>query len=111
MIDEIPVFAAAATFAEGRTVIKDAEELKYKESNRIRAVAMELAKLGARITETPDGLVIDGGYPLSGSIVDSHNDHRLAMSLAVAACAIEGDTFIKNSEYVNISFPSFFDLL
>ena len=72
---------------------------------------MELAKLGARVSETPDGLIIDGGYPLSGSIVDSHNDHRLAMSLAVAACAINGDTFIKNSECTTISFPSFYELL
>ena len=111
MIDEIPILAAAAAFAEGRTVIRDAEDLKYKESNRIRTVAMELSKLGARISETPDGLIIDGGHTLSGSIVDSHNDHRIAMSLAIAACAINGDTFIKNSECVNISFPSFFDLL
>jgi len=111
MLDEIPILAAVAAFADGRTVIRDAEELKYKESNRIKSVAMELSKLGAHITETPDGLIIDGGYPMSGSIVDSHNDHRLAMSLAIAACAISGDTFIKNSEYVNISFPSFFDLL
>ena len=110
MIDEIPILAAAAAFAEGRTVIKDAEELKYKESNRIKSVASELSKLGVHITETQDGLVVEGGHPLSGAIVDSHNDHRLAMSLAVVASVIEGDTFIKNSECVNVSFPGFFEL-
>jgi 3-phosphoshikimate 1-carboxyvinyltransferase len=111
MIDEIPILAVASAFAEGRSVIRDAEELKYKESNRIRTMAVELSKFGARVSETSDGLIIDGGYPLSGTIVDSHNDHRVAMSLAIAACAVSGDTFIKNSECVNISFPSFFDLL
>ncbi|MDR2649668.1 MAG: 3-phosphoshikimate 1-carboxyvinyltransferase [Clostridiales bacterium] len=111
MIDEIPILAAAAAFAEGRTVIRDAEELKYKESNRIRAMAMELSKLGGQVSETPDGMIIEGGRPLFGTIVDSHGDHRIAMSLAIAACAISGDTFIKNSECVNISFSNFFELL
>jgi 3-phosphoshikimate 1-carboxyvinyltransferase len=100
-----------AAFAEGRTIIKDAEELKYKESNRIRAISTELTKLGACISETFDGLIIDGGHALYGAIVNSRGDHRIAMSLAIAACGISDDTFIKNCNCVNTSFPSFFDML
>ena len=111
MIDEIPILAAAAVFAEGRTIIRNAEELRFKESNRIRTAAMELSKFGAHVFETPDGLIIESGGSLNGTIVNSHNDHRIAMSLAIAACAIQDDTFIKNSDCVNISFPSFFNLL
>lgn len=111
MIDEIPALAVAALYAKGRTVIRDAAELKVKESNRIHTVATELGKLGAHITETEDGLVIDGGYPLHGAVTDSHQDHRLAMSLAVAAIGAEGDTEIENSECVDISFPGFYQRL
>lgn len=111
MIDELPALAAVALSAEGRTVIRDAAELKVKESNRIHTVAVEFAKLGAHITETDDGLIIEGGHPLHGAEVDSHADHRLAMSLAVAALNAEGETVIRGSECVDISFPGFFDLL
>jgi 3-phosphoshikimate 1-carboxyvinyltransferase len=109
MIDEIPAFAVAALFAKGRTVIRDATELKVKESNRIHTIAEELGKMGGRLTETADGLIIDGGTPLHGAEVNSHQDHRIAMSLAVAALAAEGETRIMDSGCVDISFPKFFE--
>lgn len=110
MIDEIPALAVAALYAEGVTTIRDAAELKVKESDRIHTVASELSKLGARITETEDGMIIEGGVPLNGANTDSHRDHRLAMSLAIAALGAKGDTSIQNSECVDISFPGFFEL-
>lgn len=111
LIDEIPVIAVAAAFADGETVIRDAAELKVKESNRIATVTKELLRLGVRIEETADGMVIRGGKPLKGSSCDSHGDHRIAMSIAVAALAAEGETVIADADCVNISFPGFFDLL
>jgi 3-phosphoshikimate 1-carboxyvinyltransferase len=109
MIDEIPVFAVAALAAKGTTSIKDAQELKVKESNRINAMAVELSKLGARVLEKPDGLEIEGGHPLAGASVSSRNDHRVAMSLAVASLIAKGETIIDGSEFVDISFPGFFE--
>lgn len=111
MIDEIPVFAAAACFADGRTVIKNAEELKVKESNRIKTVVSELKKLGADIHETPDGMIINGGTKLTGAAVQSHGDHRIAMSLAAAGLCADGETVIDGAECVDISFPGFFSLI
>lgn len=111
MIDEIPVFAAAALFAEGTTVIKDAQELKVKESNRIETMSGELSKMGADIRETDDGMIIRGGARLRGSVVESHSDHRVAMSMAVAALMAQGETVINDAECVDISFPSFYDCL
>jgi 3-phosphoshikimate 1-carboxyvinyltransferase len=115
MIDEIPIYAAAALFAEGTTVIRDAGELKVKESNRIQVMAAELAKLGGQVEETPDGLLLQGGRDrarrLAGAPVDSHQDHRTAMSLAVLGRAIAGETAISGAECVGISFPGFFEML
>lgn len=111
MIDEIPVFAVAALFAEGKTIIKDAQELKVKESNRIAAMVTELKKMGANIVETSDGMIIEGGFNLKGASMESYNDHRIAMSLAIAALKAEGSSIIKNGGCTNISFPDFYSIL
>ena len=111
LIDEIPVIAVIACFADGKTVIKDAQELKVKESNRIKTVVGELKKFGADIEETDDGMIINGSKTLKGAVIESHNDHRIAMSMAIAALMAEGETTIKNSECVDISFPNYFDIL
>ncbi|MDI6602346.1 MAG: 3-phosphoshikimate 1-carboxyvinyltransferase [Thermoanaerobacteraceae bacterium] len=111
LIDEIPVLAVAASFAAGTTVIRDAAELKVKESNRIETVWQELSKMGACIEKLDDGLAISGVAKLKGAIVDSHNDHRIAMALAVAGLAADGETLIQNFECTDISFPGFYDML
>ena len=111
LIDEIPVISAAACYADGETVIADAQELKVKESDRIKTMASELRKMGADITETDDGMIIRGGRPLKGTVCESYDDHRVAMSVAVAALGAEGETVINNSECVDISFPGFFSML
>ncbi|MCB4791404.1 MAG: 3-phosphoshikimate 1-carboxyvinyltransferase [Elusimicrobia bacterium] len=107
LIDEIPVVALAATQAKGATIISGAEELRFKESDRLKAVAAELNKMGAAIEETKDGLIITGPVKLKGCEVDSHDDHRIAMMLAVAGLLAEGETTIKNTDCVSISFPDF----
>jgi 3-phosphoshikimate 1-carboxyvinyltransferase len=96
-IDEIPVLAVAASYAEGKTVIKDAAELRVKESDRIATIAAELRKMGAAVTEFPDGMEISGGDALNGAICDSHGDHRIAMSVAVAGLAARGDTVVRDT--------------
>ncbi|MDI9419357.1 MAG: 3-phosphoshikimate 1-carboxyvinyltransferase [Firmicutes bacterium] len=106
-IDEIPVVAVAAAAAEGTTEIRDAEELKVKESNRIAAVAGELGKMGAAVHELPDGLRIVGGKPLMGAEVDSHHDHRIALALAVMGLAAKGKTRIMGAECLAVSYPAF----
>lgn len=111
LIDEIPIIAVAATQARGTTVVKDAAELKVKESNRIRAIVTELKKMGAKIEETADGMIIEGPTPLRGAIVESYNDHRIAMSMAIAGNIASGETTIVGHECVDISFPGFFELL
>lgn len=111
MIDEIPVFAVAALCAEGTTYVKDASELKVKESNRIAAMSAELGKMGVKITETDDGMIIEGNQKLKGNTVYSHLDHRVAMSCAIAALIAEGSTTITDADCVGISFPDFYDLL
>ena len=111
MIDEIPVFVVAALSAEGTTVVKDAQELKVKESNRIATMIEELGKMGAKITETDDGMIIEGGQKLTGGTTYSHLDHRVAMSVAVAALNAKGDTTITDADCVGISFPNFYELL
>lgn len=111
MIDEIPVFAVAALCAEGTTVVKDATELKVKESNRIATMGEELGKMGVKITETDDGMIIEGGQKLKGAEVYSHLDHRVAMSCAVAGLVAEGSTTITEADCVAISFPDFYELL
>ena len=111
LIDEIPVIAAVACYAKGTTIIKDAAELKVKESNRIKTMTSELNKMGAKITETEDGMIIEGTNKLTGATVESYHDHRVAMSLAIAALRADKETTILNSNCVNISFPDFFSLL
>jgi 3-phosphoshikimate 1-carboxyvinyltransferase len=111
MIDEIPILAVAAIFAEGTTVITDAEELRVKESDRIQVMATELTKMGARVAELPDGLEITGGGSLVGAELDSYTDHRIAMSLAIAAMMATGKTTIDRAEAASISYPTFFDSL
>lgn len=108
LIDELPVIAVMACFAQGETVIRDAAELKVKESNRIRVMAENLTAMGADVTETDDGMIIRGGRPLHGTSIRCHMDHRIAMSFAVAALAAEGETVIQDSECVNISYPGFY---
>lgn len=107
LIDEVPILAVAAAFAEGTTVIKDAEELRVKESDRLAVIASELSRMGAKITELPDGLEITGGMPLVGTDVDSYTDHRIAMSLAIAALNAQGTTTIHRAEAAAISYPDF----
>ncbi|PSB21623.1 3-phosphoshikimate 1-carboxyvinyltransferase [Phormidesmis priestleyi ULC007] len=107
LIDEIPILAVAATFAEGTTVIRDAEELRVKESDRITITATQLNLMGASITELPDGMEIVGGKSLRGAEVDSHTDHRIAMSLAIAALNATGVTTIHRAEAAAISYPDF----
>lgn len=109
LIDELPVLAAAAAVAEGRTVIRDAAELKVKESNRIRTMAEGLSRLGATVRETEDGLIIDGGAALHGGAVESYSDHRIAMSFAILSLVTDGEVKISDPDCVNISAPSFYE--
>ncbi|WP_353932489.1 3-phosphoshikimate 1-carboxyvinyltransferase [Okeanomitos corallinicola TIOX110] len=111
LIDEIPILAVAATFAEGTTVIKDAAELRVKESDRITVMAQQLNKMGAKITELPDGMEITGGTALVGTDVDSYTDHRIGMSLAIASLNATGTTTIYRAEAAAISYPNFTDTL
>jgi 3-phosphoshikimate 1-carboxyvinyltransferase len=111
LIDEIPILAVAAVFAQGTTVIRDAAELRVKESDRLAVVASELGKMGAQITELPDGLEIRGGTPLRGAEVDSYTDHRIAMSLAIAALNAKEATTIHRAEAASISYPDFVSTL
>ena len=108
LIDELPVIAAMACFAKGETIIRDAGELKVKESNRIEVMVRNLSAMGADVTETEDGMIIRGGRPLHGAVIDSKLDHRIAMTFAVAGLCAEGETEIKGAECVNISYPGFY---
>ena len=111
MIDEFPVFAIAAAFASGTSIVTQAEELRYKESDRISALCNELIVLGADVSETPDGFIITGGNPLTGGKVDPHGDHRLAMSLAVAGLGANKAISVNDSGIINESFPEFIPIL
>jgi 3-phosphoshikimate 1-carboxyvinyltransferase len=111
MIDEFPIFAVLATQARGETIVREAEELRVKESDRIGSLASELRKLGAQIEEHPDGFVIAGPTRLRAATVDSHGDHRLALALAVAGLIAEGETTVTQAEAYRESFPNFVDLL
>lgn len=111
LIDELPVIAVLATQAEGVTVIRDAQELRVKETDRIATVVAELSKMGARIEATPDGMIIHGPTPLVGARCDSYGDHRIGMALAVAGLIADGPTEIARAEAVAVSFPDFFDRL
>ena len=109
LIDELPVIAAAALFADGTTVISDAQELKVKETNRIRAVVDEFKKCGADITETDDGMIINGNKPLCGADFKTYGDHRMAMTLAIVAQLCEGDSTLDDIECAAVSYPTYFD--
>jgi 3-phosphoshikimate 1-carboxyvinyltransferase len=111
MIDEFPVFAVAATQAKGATIVRDAQELRVKESNRIDGLVEELRKMGAQIEATADGFVVQGPVRLRGALVDARGDHRMAMALAVAALIAEGETIIAGAECVSKTFPRFFENL
>ena len=106
LIDEVPVLAVAAAVASGTTTIRDAAELRVKESDRLAAVAAELGRLGVRVEEQADGLTINGGR-IGGGEVESYGDHRMAMALAVAALAASGPVLIRGGECVDISYPTF----
>lgn len=108
LIDEIPIIAILACFAEGTTIIKDAQELKVKESNRIDVMVKNLTAMGADIEATDDGMIIHGGMPLHGAVIDSMLDHRIAMSFAIAGINAEGETEITGGECVTISYPNFY---
>ncbi len=107
--DEIPVLALAACFASGTTVIRDAQELRVKESDRIRTTVQELSRLGADIQELPDGMVIKGTGSLKGAPGISHKDHRLAMTLGIAGLLAQGETEIRGAEAASISYPGFWE--
>ena len=109
MIDEFPVFAVAATQAAGTTMVRDAQELRVKESNRLEGLVEELRKLGAKIEATDDGFVIEGPTRLKGAVLDGRGDHRMAMALAVAALVAEGETTITGAECVSKTYPGFFE--
>ena len=111
LIDELPVLAVAAAFAEGETVIRDAQELKVKESNRIAAMVTELTRAGVDVEETDDGMIIRGGKTPRGASFETYKDHRIAMSLAVLALAAQTSSRINDPEVVSISYPDFFDTL
>ena len=110
-IDEIPVIAVAASYAQGKTVIRNASELRVKESDRIATMAAELRKMGADVKELPDGMEIAGRDSLSGAVCESHGDHRIAMSVAVAGLAAQGDTVVRDAGWIDTSFPGFARLL
>ena len=111
LIDEIPVLAVAAAVAEGKTTIKDAAELKVKESNRLRAIATELSRMGADISETDDGLIINGRQTFNGAVCNSYHDHRIAMACALMALRASGPTVVQGAECIDISFPGFVETL
>ncbi len=110
-IDEFPILAVAATQAAGLTTVRDAAELRVKESDRIASVSEELEKMGARLEAAADGFTVRGPVALRGAQVDSHMDHRLAMALAIAGLVAQGDTRISRAEVIDDSFPDFVPLL
>ncbi len=109
LIDEIPIIAVMAAFAEGVTAIRDAQELKVKESDRIAAITENLNAMGASVTPAEDGLSIEGGRPLHGTSIKTHQDHRIAMAFAIAGLNAPGETLLDDRECVAISYPSFFE--
>lgn len=109
LIDELPIITVAAVFADGQTVIKDAQELKVKETNRIRAVVDEFNKCGIDITETDDGMIINGGKSIHGADFKTYGDHRMAMSLTVLSQLADGESTLDDSDCACVSYPTFFD--
>ncbi|MDZ7344098.1 MAG: 3-phosphoshikimate 1-carboxyvinyltransferase, partial [candidate division KSB1 bacterium] len=111
LIDEIPILAVLATRAEGETLIREAGELRFKESDRLAAVAQNLRAMGAALDELSDGLIIRGPTTLRGAEIDSFGDHRIAMAFAIAGLVADSPTTIRGAEYADISFPGFFEVL
>lgn len=111
IVDELVIFAVLATQAKGQTIVKDAKELRVKESDRIAAVVGELKKMGAQIEEQPDGFIVTGPTQLLGANVDSHGDHRMAMALTVAGLVAQGETIIAGADSIDISFPGFIETM
>lgn len=108
LIDELPIIAAMACLADGNTIIRDAAELKVKESNRLALMVQHLTAMGADIEETEDGMIIHGGKPLHGTVINSNQDHRIAMTFAVMGLCADGETEISEAECANISYPQFY---
>lgn len=111
LIDELPVIITAAAFAKGTTVIEGLSGYKIKESNKLKSLILELTKMGVHLHETEDGVVIEGGRPLKGTVVESYNNSSIAMALSVAGLAADGETMIRKSQVVDIAFPGYFQLL
>lgn len=111
LIDELPIIAVAAALAEGSTMIRDAKELRYKETDRIKAISTELNKMGAKIEELTDGMIIHGVKGLKPAALKSYQDHRVAMALSIAALRGDGKSTINGSKSVNISYPDFYETL
>lgn len=111
LIDEIPVIAVMAACAEGETIIRDAAELKVKETDRIQTICANLSAMGCPVTPTDDGMLIQGGHPLSGAVIDTRGDHRIAMAFAVASLVAAGQTTITDRACVDVSYPGFFQIL
>ncbi len=109
--DALPALAVAACYAEGETRLVNVEHARLKETDRIAVMATELSKMGAKVEERSDGLVIQGGAPLKGTLVDGHHDHRVVMSLALAALGATGETQIETAEAAAVTFPEFFTLV
>ena len=111
LIDEIPIIAIMAAMAQGTTIIRDASELRVKESDRIQLITENLAAMGAKIEATDDGMIIEGGYPLQGAVISTHKDHRIDMSFTIASLLAKGETTIVDRDCVAISFPDFYEKL
>ena len=109
LVDEVPILSVAACFCDGESRITGAEELRVKETDRLAVMARQLKAMGADIEEHPDGLTIRGGRPLKGAALDSETDHRVAMSLAIAAMMAEGDSTLERSDAAAVSYPTFWD--
>ena len=109
LIDEIPIIAVMAAAAEGTTIIRDAAELKVKETDRIETITDNLLAMGCAVTATEDGIVIHGGRPLKGAVIHTLLDHRIAMAFSIAALIAKGNTQILDSKCVDVSYPQFYD--
>lgn len=111
LIDEIPIIAIMAAHAEGETIIRDAAELKVKETDRIHTITENLTKMGGNIVPTNDGMIIQGGSSLHGAHINSYLDHRIAMAFAIAGLTADGTTTIEGEECVDVSYPEFYETL
>ncbi|MCK5738317.1 3-phosphoshikimate 1-carboxyvinyltransferase [bacterium] len=111
IIDEIPILAVAATQAKGTTVVREAAELRVKETDRIQTVVENLRRMGVEVIENPDGFVIDGPQKLTGAVINSFGDHRIAMAFSIAGLLAEGETVIENADCADVSYPGFFTQL